>query len=121
MNELVVPLTSPEACQADRFGPKAANQAWLARAGLPVPHGFCLDAAAYKRQVAALGLGPAARGVFSGQDDRGARRRALEMKLRLLDEPILPEIAEPLVAAWRDLTHRSGALICVRSSALVED
>jgi pyruvate,water dikinase len=121
MKKLVVPLTAAEACEAARFGGKASSQAALARAGLPVPDGFCLDAEAYRRQVAALGLERSARGVFSTEDGRRARRCALEMKLGLLDEPIIPEIAEPLRAAWRDLTRRTGALTCVRSSALVED
>jgi Pyruvate phosphate dikinase, AMP/ATP-binding domain len=40
----------------DRVGPKAANLAALARAGLPTPSGFCLTASAYRWQIAALGL-----------------------------------------------------------------
>ena len=52
MREMVVPLTAPEACDAGRFGPKSANQAMLARAGLPVPDGFCLDADAYRTDFA---------------------------------------------------------------------
>ena len=51
-----------------RFGPKAANLAALGRAGLRIPEGFCLDAAAYRHQVTSLGLDDAARGVF-GSDD----------------------------------------------------
>ena len=121
MKKLVVPLTSREACEAGRFGPKAANQAALLRAGLPVPDGYCLDADAYRRQVAALGLEAASRGVFSASDPFQARRHALQMRLGLLDHSILGEIAQPLVAAWHDLTDRTGARTCVRSSALVED
>ncbi len=34
MREFVVPLSAPEATDADRFGPKAANQAALGQAGL---------------------------------------------------------------------------------------
>ncbi|MBX9811675.1 MAG: hypothetical protein K2Y16_08705 [Burkholderiales bacterium] len=121
MAQLVIPLTAPEACDANRFGPKAANQAALGRAGLPIPGGFCLDAEAYRKQVAALGLEESARGVFSTQDSARARRCALDMKLGLLDRPIIPEILDPLLAAWRDMSARTGALTCVRSSALVED
>ena len=121
MTQFIVPLTSPEACDAGRFGPKAANQAALGRAGLPIPDGFCLDAAAYRAQVAALGLQDDARNVFSSNDSPTARRCALNMKLGLMDKPIIPEILEPLLASWRDLSARTGALTCVRSSALVED
>ena len=122
MNSYVVPVTAAEACDANRFGPKAANQAALGRAGLPIPDGFCLDAAAYRKQVATLGLEETARGVFAEKDSAKARRHALNMKLGLLDNPIIPEILDPLLAAWRDLKNRNNdALSCVRSSALVED
>ena len=47
------------------FGPKAANQAVLGQAGLPIPDGFCLSADAYRHQVAALGLEASARGAFA--------------------------------------------------------
>lgn len=120
MNQLVIPLTATAATDAGRFGPKAANLALLGRAGLPIPGGFCLDAEAYRIQVAALGLEASARGAFSSQDRPQARRHALNMKLGLLDKPIVPEILEPLLAAWRTLMKTSD-LCAVRSSALVED
>ena len=56
MTPFVLPLSSPQATDPDRIGPKAANLAMLARAGLPTPGGFCLTADAYRHQVAALGL-----------------------------------------------------------------
>jgi pyruvate,water dikinase len=121
MTDLIVPLDSTAACDAARFGPKAANQAALGRAGLPIPDGFCLDAEAYRRQVTALGLWESARGAFRGDNSPAMRRCALDMKLGLLDRPIIPEILEPLLEARRTLIERTGALLCVRSSALVED
>ncbi len=120
VDRLIVALASPEAVNADRFGPKAANLAALGRAGLPIPDGFCLDAEAYRLQVAALGLEECARGVTS-PDPVQARRHALQMKLGLLDQPITPEVQEPLLAAWRALVKKTGALTVVRSSALIED
>src|SRR5882672_4907738 len=86
MENLVVPLNSPEAIDAKRFGPKAAN----------------LDATA--------------REVFASDDRPRARRCALDMKLGLMESPIVPRIAEALLAAWR----ACGKGV-VRSSALVED
>src|SRR5882672_11561658 len=91
MENLVVPLNSPEAIDAKRFGPKAAN-------------------------LAALGLEATAREVFASGDRPRARRCALDMKLGLMESPIAPRIAEPLLAAWR----ACGKGV-VRSSALVED
>src|SRR5450631_558086 len=96
MHPLIVPSTSPEATDADRFGPKAANLARLGRAGLPIPDGFCVDAEAYRVQVVALGLTDAARGVSSA-DPATARRAALAMKLGLFDQPIVPEMLVPLL------------------------
>jgi len=51
----VVLLSSPEAVNADKFGPKAANQAALGQAGLPIPDGFCISADAYRAQLNLLG------------------------------------------------------------------
>ena len=120
MHPLIVSLPSSAATDADRFGPKAANLARLRRAGLPIPDGFCVDAQAYRIQVAALGLADAARDVSSA-DAATARRAALAMKLGLLDQPIVPEVLDPLLEAWRALVETTGALTVVRSSALVED
>ena len=69
--------------------------------------------------VAALGLAEVARWVSSA-DSATARRAALAMKLGLLDEPIVPEVLDPLLDAWRTLVATTGALTVVRSSALVE-
>ena len=67
------------------------------------------------------GLNASARGAFASDNPADARRCALEMKLGLLEQPIAPAVLEPLLAAWRDLVDRTGALVVVRSSALVED
>ena len=121
MQRLVVPLAAPEAADPSRFGPKAANLAALGHAGLPIPKGYCLDAAAYRTQVKALGLEAAARGVFSAEDSPQARRYALRMKLGLMDREIAQRVLEPLLAAWRELAESTDAPGVVRSSALVED
>ena len=120
-SRFLVPLSSEDATDPARFGPKAANLAALGRAGLRIPDGFCLDADAYRHQVTSLGLDDAARGVFGSEDPHQARQHALSMKLGLLDQPIDPVVLEPLLATWRELVDRTGALTVVRSSALVED
>jgi pyruvate, water dikinase len=118
---MIIALSAFQATDASRFGPKAANLATLGRAGLPIPDGICLDAEAYRTQLAALGLEETSRNVFASEEPAEARRSALRMKLELLEQPISPDIATPLVEAWRDLVVRTGALTAVRSSALVED
>jgi pyruvate,water dikinase len=121
MKGLLVSLSSPEATDSHRFGPKAANLAALGAAGLPIPDGICLDAEAYRLQLIALDLESSARGAFSTNDGVEARRHALRMKLELLEQPIAAAVLEPLLDAWRNLAARTGALTAVRSSALVED
>jgi len=93
----------------------------MGQAGLPIPDGFCVDAEAYRAQIRALGLEADAQGVFSAVESPQARRHALMMKLGLLDQPITPEVLDPLLDAWRKLQVETGAPIVVRSSALVED
>ncbi|MGE5096974.1 MAG: PEP/pyruvate-binding domain-containing protein [Betaproteobacteria bacterium] len=116
----LLPLARPEATDAARFGPKAANLARLAHASMPTPGGFCIDAAAYRRQLTALGLEATARNVAS-DDPRIARRAALDMKLALLEQPIDAALRAPLLEAWRGMAAEASAGIAVRSSALVED
>jgi pyruvate, water dikinase len=120
MPSLIIPLSDPAAADAGRFGPKAANQAALAQAGLPIAGGFALDAEAYRIQLRSLGLDEAARAAFKA-DRPDALRLALQVKLGLLDKPIAPDVLEPLLAVWRAQVERTGARTVVRSSALVED
>ncbi|HUH92072.1 MAG TPA: PEP/pyruvate-binding domain-containing protein [Casimicrobiaceae bacterium] len=117
---LVVPITSPEAADAERFGPKAANLACLGHAGLPIPDGFCVDAEMYRVQMTALGLASRAARVSSPEPGE-ARRAALAMKLGFFDQPIVADVLEPLLEAWRKLAAKSASPTVVRSSALVED
>lgn len=121
MNAFIVPITAPEAQDPDRFGPKAANVAALGQTGLPIPAGFCLGADAYRFQLQSLALESDARGAFGSDDGGKARRHALNMKLGLMDRDIAPEILEPLLEARTKLIEETGALMVVRSSALVED
>ena len=121
MAHLIVPLAAPEAADAGRFGPKAANLAALGHAGCPIPGGFCIDAAAYSSQLKSAGLEAAARGVFASDDPASARRCALNMKLGLMERPIAGDVLEPVLAAYRQLAKDCNGPVVVRSSALVED
>ena len=120
MRQFIIPLSSPEAADAGRVGPKAANLAALGQAGLPIPDGICLAADAYRMQIAALGLEETAREVFSS-DDGQARRSALRLRMQLMEQPVVEELQEPLIAAWRSVTRNGTVPGVVRSSALVED
>jgi pyruvate, water dikinase len=120
MSELVIGLDAAAAVDAERVGPKAANLATLARAGLPTPGGFCLTAQAYRAQVATLGLGDLI-GRYAAADQVLQRRLAVEIRLALYQQPIAPAILGPLLAAWQAQRAASDAPSAVRSSALIED
>jgi pyruvate,water dikinase len=118
MEEFIIPLS--EAVDAERVGPKAANLASLAHAGLPTPGGFCLTADAYRAQIAALGLENAVH-RFGIADVVEQRRLSVEIRLALYEQPVAPAILAPLLAAWRAQREEGGAACAVRSSALIED
>jgi phosphoenolpyruvate synthase/pyruvate phosphate dikinase len=119
MPEFVVSLSDTAALDPEQVGPKAANLARLAAAGLPTPGGVCLTAAAYRAQIAALGLQGAVRSYMSASPSE-QRRLSVAVRLALYEQPIVPEICEPLLAAWRAITV-GGQVGVVRSSALIED
>jgi pyruvate,water dikinase len=117
--DFILPLSALAATDADLVGPKAANLAALGRAGLPTPGGFALSAEAYRHQLAALGLGGAVR-EYASADLGRSRRLSIEIRLGLYEGGIAPEIAEPLLAAWR-AQRETSPRCAVRSSALIED
>src|SRR5262249_7144010 len=120
MTEFIIPLTAAAAVDAESVGPKAANLAALAQAGLPTPGGFCLSADAYRAQIATLGLGPMVR-RFAAAAVVEERRVAVEIRVALYEQPIAPQILAPLLAAWRNARKTSEGPSAVRSSALIED
>jgi pyruvate,water dikinase len=119
-DRFIVPLDAMCATDASRVGPKAANLAALARAGLPTPGGFCLTADAYLAQVAALGLDDVV-ARFAAADPREQRRLSVEIRLALYEQPVRPDIADSLRGAWHAQRAASGKPCAVRSSALIED
>lgn len=120
MTALIVKLSDPAAADPQRFGPKAANQALLGAAGLPIPAGFCLGADAYRAQLAALGLEEAAESAVT-LEGPAARPFISEVRIGLFDSPITPTVLDPLLTAWHEMVKATGALTVVRSSSLLED
>src|SRR5215472_8520096 len=116
MGDYVISLTDPAAAEADRVGPKAANLAVLAQAGLPTPGGFCLTADAYRRQFAHLGLADSIRSYLHA-DPAAERRLSVEIRLQLYQGDLAPDVKDQILAVWQTV-QKPGA---VRSSALIED
>jgi len=116
MMRFILPLSDPAATEPDRVGPKAANLAALAHAGLPTPGGFCITADAYRRQIQHLELIDAI-GSYPGADQPTQRRLAVEIRLKLYQSDLAPDVLADVLAAWW-AEERPAA---VRSSSLVED
>jgi pyruvate, water dikinase len=118
-SEFIVALAAGKA-QVERIGPKAANLAALAQAGLPTPGGFCLTAEAYRAQIAALGLADLLR-RFAETDAVAQRRLAVEIRLALYQQPIAADVRAALFGAWHAQRAQEKGPSAVRSSALIED
>jgi pyruvate,water dikinase len=86
-------------------GGKAANLGVLLAAGLPVPPGFCVTTAAYRRVAEAAGEKPSA--------------PAEQTRSRLEAFPVPEDIAAAIRAAYAGLG--SDTVVAVRSSATAED
>jgi pyruvate,water dikinase len=119
MTEFILPLTDPAAADPENVGPKAANLSQLTRAGLPTPGGFTLTAEAYRHQLRHLGIEHMLAEYNEG-DVPTTRRLSIQIRLAIYQQPIAPEIVEPLLAAWR-AQREQAPLGAVRSSALLED
>jgi len=116
MMRFILALSDAAATAPERVGPKAANLAALAHAGLPTPGGFCITAAAYWRQIEHLGL-IAAIHAYSAADMPTQRRLAVEIRLKLYQSDLAPDLLAEILAAWWDQPKPAA----VRSSSLVED
>lgn len=119
MTTFILPLTDPAAIDPENVGPKAANLARLTQAGLPTPGGFALTAEAYRHQLNRIGIDEMLAG-YNDADISTSRRLSIAIRLAIYQRPIVPEILEPLLAAWR-AQRADGSLGAVRSSALIED
>jgi len=89
----VIPLSSARAADVECVGPKAANLAALARAGLPTPGGFCLGADAYRRQIAELGMQDLL-ARYNDADVTERRRISVAIRLALYERPVAPAVLE---------------------------
>jgi phosphoenolpyruvate synthase/pyruvate phosphate dikinase len=116
MTAFILPLAAADRTDANRIGPKAANLAALARAGLPTPGGFAITADAYRRQIDHLGLAALVR-EYDHADQPAQRRLAVEIRLQLYQSELAPDLVAEVLAAWR-AEQKPAA---VRSSALIED
>jgi pyruvate, water dikinase len=116
MTAFILPLSVSAAREVERVGPKAANLARLAQAGLPTPGGFCITAEAYYRQIQHLGIFDAVR-TYAGADQTMQRKLSVEIRLALYQSDLAPDLLAEILAAW----WKQQKPAAVRSSSLIED
>lgn len=108
-------------------GGKGANLGEMVHAGLPVPPGFVVTAAAYRVFVDEAGLREeiARRLTAVDVNDRQALEHTADaIQDRIRAAPMPPAVQADLLDAYRALsrrTHADAALVAVRSSATMED
>ena len=108
-------------------GGKGANLARLARAGLPVPIGFCVSTLAYEYFVLAAGLAAAVDGLIARSEAPNydqLKADATELQERFVAAVLPDTLAHETMAAYRDLGSQTGLQqpsVAVRSSGTAED
>lgn len=103
-------------------GGKGMNLGALARAGFPVPPGYCVTTRGYRAFIEGCAPLP---GLFDAldaldpEDVAGARDLGAAVRGALLELPLPDAVAVPALEAWRGLG--ADAAYAVRSSATAED
>ncbi len=117
-----LPFDAITAADLPLVGGKGANLGELARAGLPVPPGFCVTTAAYRRFLEASGQTNRLYALLDDirpDDIEHARQLAQQVRESLLRTPLPDDVAQAILSAWRALGSEHP--YAVRSSATAED
>ena len=106
-----------------KVGGKALNLAEVARAGLPVPSGFCITTTAYERFLTANRLEAVIRSLPSLPADQ-AREGTLQLQQAIRAGQIGSQTRDEILRAYRQLAGsdlNACVPVAVRSSATAED
>ncbi|MDP9022135.1 MAG: phosphoenolpyruvate synthase [Actinomycetota bacterium] len=124
MSELVAEFSALSKDDTGLAGGKGANLGELVTAGLPVPPGFVVTAAAYRAAMEQAGARDELRQltVEADADDPDHVQRVAERAREVVRDAGIPdELREAVLAAYRDLSGDGTELVAVRSSATTED
>jgi len=116
-------LAEVGAADVARVGGKAASLGELTRAGIGVPRGYVVTAAAFEEFMAALDPSGAIRGevgALAADDLAAITRSAAGLRARITAAPPPPGLAAEITAAYQGLDPTAIA-VAVRSSATMED
>jgi pyruvate,water dikinase len=114
-------LAEVAAADATWAGGKAAALGELIRAGIQVPRGYVITAAAFEQFMAALDPSGAIRGEIGelrADDLTAIARAAAGLRARITAAPLPPEVAAEVTFAYQRL---DATAVAVRSSATMED
>ena len=112
------------AADAERFGGKSAGLGELIAAGIPVPPGFAISAAAFMAFLEGAGLGERVEAVLADLDPTDATAVAdasRHLAEAMRSAPVPQELRAELARRYAELDAGSDAAVAVRSSALGED
>lgn len=118
----VIDMAHVDAGMMPAVGGKGANLGVLLAAGLPVPDGFCVTTAAYRRVAASAGLDPilealqasflrsgaSAGRTASGEGEPGLAELAEQTRTKLESLPMAEGIIEAILAAYASLGENGG-------------
>ena len=106
-----------------QVGGKAANLGELARAGLPVPPGFCVTTAAYARAAQKAELETTLDELAATRADESERLKqcAATLRERIAAISIPTEIEGAITRAYQQFVPGAPIPVAVRSSATAED
>jgi len=102
-------------------GGKGANLGEMTKARIPVPPGFIVTANAYYDFLQRSKTTDKIRGLLKPLDTNDSKQLqqiSTEVKQAILNAPMLPELADEIKKAYREM---GGGLVAVRSSATAED
>ncbi|MCC7355105.1 MAG: hypothetical protein IT330_15275 [Anaerolineae bacterium] len=111
-------------------GGKGANLGEMAAAGLPVPPGFCLSAAAYRDFIQAADLTEPIRSILAEtrpDDPTGVEAATARIRSLIVEQEMPTPIAWQVLTAYQHLARELGMAgeapvpVAVRSSATAED
>lgn len=124
MTSFVRPLTALRATDVGEAGGKGANLGELTAAGLPVPAGFVVTAAAYLHSMDTAGVRPELQellrgGLATAEDPQRLAEACDALQTVVRKSALAPDVRAGLLDAYHELGD--DAVVAVRSSATSED
>jgi pyruvate,water dikinase len=105
-------------------GGKGANLGEMARAGFPIPPGFCVTASAYRDFLDLLDLSAPIENLLRDLERDTLEQKALHIRELIHAERVPDSIAEQISRSYQELASkldRDALPVAVRSSATAED